>query len=66
MIRNIVVICSIQVVSEALYQAGPTMFHQLAEKVQLLPRHLLMAWLEVVFLQPGSSMGEGRWDSEPF
>jgi len=50
---------------EALYLAGPEMFHSIAESVQRLPRHLLMAWLEAVLELEGSTRGElGSWSSD--
>jgi len=48
-------------VVEALYLAGPEMFHSIAESVQRLPRHLLMAWLEAVLELEGSTRGQGGW-----
>merc|ERR1719180_605128 len=49
---------------EALHQAGPEKFHQMAESVQRLPRRLLMAWLEAVLEMPGSDTNDGWWNSD--
>merc|ERR1719500_2056996 len=49
---------------EALHQAGPEKFHQVAASVQKLPRRLLMAWLEAVLEMPGSHTPAGWWNSD--
>jgi len=52
---------NIGAVIDAIYLAGPANFHRVAEKIQSLPRALLMAWLEAVLVMPGSSKLEGTW-----
>jgi uncharacterized membrane protein len=51
-------------VVEALHQAGPGKFHDMAASVQKLPRRLLMAWLEAVLEMPGSHTNAGWWNSD--
>eukprot|EP00092_Neocalanus_flemingeri_P041336 GFUD01045010.1.p1 GENE.GFUD01045010.1~~GFUD01045010.1.p1 ORF type:complete len:1669 (+),score=312.22 GFUD01045010.1:50-5056(+) len=48
-------------VVSAIYTAGPDKFHSIATKVQKLPRHLLMAWLEEAHTRPGSKRLPGEW-----
>merc|ERR1719470_800704 len=49
---------------QGIYTAGPDKFHTIASKIQSLPRHLLMAWLEETHDRPGSKkMGE-LWSSD--
>eukprot|EP00092_Neocalanus_flemingeri_P002648 GFUD01002836.1.p1 GENE.GFUD01002836.1~~GFUD01002836.1.p1 ORF type:complete len:1672 (-),score=322.02 GFUD01002836.1:132-4439(-) len=48
-------------VVSAVYTAGPDKFHIIATKVQKLPRHLLMAWLEEAHTRPGSKRLPGEW-----
>jgi hypothetical protein len=52
---------NLDLVVEAVYLAGPDTFHEMAESLQRLPRHLLMAWLEAVLEMPGSSLMDGKW-----
>ena len=51
-------------VATAIYTAGPTNFHTVATKLQSLPRHLLMAWLEETHGRPGSKMDNDGWKSD--
>merc|ERR1719186_1024986 len=51
-------------VATAIYTAGPTNFHTVSTKLQSLPRHLLMAWLEETHGRPGSKMDNDGWKSD--
>ena len=49
---------------EGVYQAGHQNFYSIVSKIQELPRHLLMAWVEEVHERPGGkSVGE-FWNSD--
>eukprot|EP00091_Calanus_sinicus_P004862 TRINITY_DN1522_c1_g1_i1.p1 TRINITY_DN1522_c1_g1~~TRINITY_DN1522_c1_g1_i1.p1 ORF type:complete len:1087 (-),score=342.03 TRINITY_DN1522_c1_g1_i1:65-3325(-) len=49
---------------QAIYTTGPDKFHTIASKIQSLPRHLLMAWLEETHGRPGSKKVDEFWSSD--
>merc|ERR1719370_1523034 len=49
---------------QGIYHAGPQNFYSLVSKIQELPRHLLMAWLEEVHERPGGKILGKFWNSD--
>jgi len=49
---------------QGVYHAGPQNFYSVVSKIQELPRHLLMAWLEEVHERPGGKILGKYWNSD--
>merc|ERR1719402_2201227 len=49
---------------QGVYHAGHQNFHSVVSKIQELPRHLLMAWLEEVHERPGGKILGNFWKSD--
>merc|ERR1719233_2263252 len=49
---------------QGVYHAGHQNFHSVVSKIQELPRHLLMAWLEEVHERPGGKIAGKFWNSD--